>query len=101
MKRRLTRCAASSAASAGGNRAVSAAAGASGISTGSKVDSLTNNATCGRQNGTVAYQSPSTVVDRSPTSRSGLPTRVSSFLVAWTTNTAGDILAPGCPLAVV
>jgi hypothetical protein len=34
-------------------------AGASGISTGSNVASLTNNATCGRHNSAVACQSPS------------------------------------------
>src|SRR6266566_9972717 len=60
MNRRGTWWAASSSDSSCGNRRVMVAAGASGIRTGSRVDSLTNNAACGRQNSAVAYQSPST-----------------------------------------
>src|SRR4051812_28685506 len=63
------------------------AAGASGISTGSNVTSSTSNATWGFQNQAVAYQGPSTVVDRSPSARLGGPTRSNSLLVARTMNT--------------
>ena len=48
--------------------------GCEGVRTGSRVVALTNSATCGRQNSTVANQSPRIVVDVVSGSRAG-PTR--------------------------
>lgn len=63
------------------------AAGASGTSTGNSVVSLTNSATCGFQNITVAYQLTSTVLDGSSGVANCPPTRSRNFRVPCTTST--------------
>ena len=78
---------------AAGNRATAPDAGQSGISTGTNVAALTNSATCGRQNNTLAYQSPSTVDDDGG-STVGRPTRSRNFYVPRTVNTTTPPRAP-------
>jgi hypothetical protein len=68
------------------NRDMMLAAGASGTSAGSRVGSFANNATCGRQNNAVAYQSPSNFVVAASLADVP-PQRSSSFFVARTVNT--------------
>jgi hypothetical protein len=81
MNVRLMACASSTVATAARNRSRTVAAGASGNSTGSRVDSLTNDATCGFQNSAVAYQLPNNVVGCSTGTVVGVPTRSRNFLV--------------------
>ncbi len=69
-----------------GNRAASVLAGASGTSTGTRVASFTNSATCGFQNDAVEYQLSSAVDGVSTGSVSGAFTRSRSFFVAWIVN---------------
>jgi hypothetical protein len=61
--------------------------GANGTSTGSSVASLTNKATCGFQNRTFTYQSPSLVVERSWSVAVTPPMRSSTFFVPRITST--------------
>src|SRR5215216_1642105 len=79
---------------AAGNRSIRVAAGANGTSTGSSVVSLTNKATCGFQNRTFTYQSPSLVVERSSAAAVTPPTRSSTFFVPRTTSTSAVSRAP-------
>jgi hypothetical protein len=67
--------------------------GATGISTGSKVLSLTSSATCGRHRRTVAYQLPRTVVVGSAGAGRWVGRRSRSFCVPWRVNTLA--VSPG------
>lgn len=87
MNEPATPCADNTSPNAAGNRPITDAAGASGTNTGNSVVSFTNNATCGFQNSTVAYQQPSRLVEAADSVRTCPPTRSRNFFVPWTTYT--------------
>ncbi len=82
-----------------GNLANSELAGASGSTTGNSDLSLTNSATCGRQNHGLAYQSPRTPVDSTSSVR-GRPSRSSNFVLPRTTTISATSFLPFLPSSI-